>query len=97
MENEIVFILSGYLSTITELHPYIRHILQYEGKKTALKILHHRLRITASALRNLSEEKRAITIFNELFLSKAGEALALMDLIEAVKKVAEEQLSKQQK
>jgi len=84
MENEIVFILSGYLTTVTELHPYIRHILRYEGKKTALKILHHRLRITASALRNLSDEKRTITIFNELFLSKVGETLALIDMIETV-------------
>jgi len=84
MENEIVFILSGYLTTVTELHPYIRHILRYEGKKTALKILHHRLRITASILKRLSDEKRAIPFFNELFLNKAGEALALIDMIEAV-------------
>jgi len=84
MENEIVFILSGYLTTVTELHPYIRHILRYEGEKTALKILHHRLRIAASALRNLSDEKRTIPIFNELFLSKVGETLALIDMIETV-------------
>lgn len=84
MEDEIDLILSGYLGTVTELCPYIRHIMQYEGRNAALKILHHRLRITSLALKNLSEEKRAIPIFNELFLSKAGEALALIDMIEAV-------------